>query len=126
MGVGTPENIIEAVWRGVDFFDCVMPSRNARHGTLFTSQGIVNINNAKYERDDTPLDPNCTCHTCRNFSKGYLRHLFKANEILALRLAVIHNLHFYNQLMAEIRTAIENDTFDAFRIEKIGKLSQRI
>jgi len=126
MGVGTPENIIEAVWRGIDFFDCVMPSRNARHGTLFTSQGIVNINNAKYERDDTPLDPNCTCHTCRNFSKGYLRHLFKANEILALRLAVIHNLHFYNQLMAEIRTAIENDTFDAFRIEKIGKLSQRI
>ena len=126
MGVGTPENIIEAVWRGVDFFDCVMPSRNARHGTLFTSQGIVNINNAKYERDDTPLDPNCTCHTCRNFSKGYLRHLFKANEILALRLAVIHNLHFYNQLMADIRTAIENDAFDAFRIEKIGKLSQRI
>ena len=126
MGVGTPENIIEAVWRGVDFFDCVMPSRNARHGTLFTSQGIVNINNAKYECDDTPLDPNCTCHTCRNFSKGYLRHLFKANEILALRLAVIHNLHFYNQLMAEIRTAIENDAFDAFRIEKIGKLSQRI
>ncbi len=126
MGVGTPENIIEAVWRGVDFFDCVMPSRNARHGTLFTSQGIVNINNAKYERDDTPLDPNCTCHTCRNFSKGYLRHLFKANEILALRLAVIHNLHFYNQLMADIRTAIENETFDSFRIEKIGKLSQRI
>ncbi len=126
MGVGTPENIIEAVYRGVDFFDCVMPSRNARHGTLFTSQGIVNINNAKYERDDTPLDPNCTCHTCRNFSKGYLRHLFKANEILALRLAVIHNLHFYNNLAADIRKAIEDDRFDAFRLENIGKLSQRI
>ena len=126
MGVGTPENIIEAVYRGVDFFDCVMPSRNARHGTLFTSQGIVNINNAKYERDDTTLDPNCTCHTCRNFSKGYLRHLFKANEILALRLAVIHNLHFYNKLAADIRKAIEDDRFDAFRLENIGKLSQRI
>ena len=126
MGVGTPENIIEAVYRGVDFFDCVMPSRNARHGTLFTSQGIVNINNAKYERDDTPLDPNCTCHTCRNFSKGYLRHLFKANEILALRLAVIHNLHFYNNLAADIRKAIEDDRFDAFRLENIVKLSQRI
>ncbi len=126
MGVGTPENIIEAVYRGVDFFDCVMPSRNARHGTLFTSQGIVNINNAKYERDDTPLDPHCTCHTCRNFSKGYLRHLFKANEILALRLAVIHNLHFYNNLAADIRKAIEDDRFDAFRLENIGRLSQRI
>ncbi|MBE7032329.1 MAG: tRNA guanosine(34) transglycosylase Tgt [Ruminococcaceae bacterium] len=126
MGVGTPENIIEAVYRGVDFFDCVMPSRNARHGTLFTSLGVVNINNAKYERDDTPLDPNCTCHTCRNFSKGYLRHLFKANEILALRLAVIHNLHFYNKLAADIREAIECDRFDAFRLENIGKLSQRI
>ncbi len=126
MGVGTPENIIEAVYRGVDFFDCVMPSRNARHGTLFTSNGIVNINNAKYERDDTPLDPNCSCHTCRNFSKGYLRHLFKANEILALRLAVIHNLYFYNKLLADIRSAIDNDKFDEFRRENIQKLSQRI
>ncbi len=126
MGVGTPENIIEAVYRGVDFFDCVMPSRNARHGTLFTSEGIVNINNAKYERDSSPLDKNCTCHTCRNFSKGYLRHLFKANEILALRLAVIHNLYFYNNLMADIRQAIEEDRFDRFRLEAIGRLSQRI
>ncbi len=126
MGVGTPENIIEAVYRGVDFFDCVMPSRNARHGTLFTSEGIVNINNAKYERDESPLDKNCTCHTCRNFSKGYLRHLFKANEILALRLAVIHNLHFYNNLMADIRKAIEEDRFEQFRLENIGRLSQRI
>ena len=126
MGVGTPENIIEAVYRGVDFFDCVMPSRNARHGTLFTSQGIININNAKYERDDTPLDKHCTCHTCRNFSKGYLRHLFKANEILALRLAVIHNLHFYNNLMKDIRDAIDEDRFESFRRENVGKLSTRI
>lgn len=126
MGVGTPENIIEAVYRGVDFFDCVMPSRNARHGTLFTSEGVVNINNAKYERDDSPLDRNCNCHTCRNFSKGYLRHLFKANEILALRLAVIHNLYFYNKLAADIRQAIDDDRFEQFRIENIGKLSQRI
>ena len=126
MGVGTPENIIEAVYRGVDFFDCVMPSRNARHGTLFTSQGIVNINNAKYEKDDTPLDPMCNCHTCRNFSKGYLRHLFKANEILALRLAVIHNLAFYNNLLADIRSALDNGCFEDFRSANIGKLSQRI
>ena len=126
MGVGTPENIIEAVYRGVDFFDCVMPSRNARHGTLFTSQGIININNAKYERDASPLDKHCTCHTCRNFSKGYLRHLFKANEILALRLAVIHNLHFYNNLMKDIRDAIDENRFESFRRENIGKLSTRI
>ncbi len=126
MGVGTPENIIEAVYRGVDFFDCVMPSRNARHGTLFTSEGIVNINNAKYETDDSPLDKNCNCHTCRNFSKGYLRHLFKANEILALRLAVIHNLSFYNKLAEDIRTALDNGCFADFRREKIGVLSQRI
>ena len=126
MGVGTPENIIEAVYRGVDFFDCVMPSRNARHGTLFTSEGIVNINNAKYETDDSPLDRNCNCHTCRNFSKGYLRHLFKANEILALRLAVIHNLSFYNKLAEDIRTALDNGCFADFRNEKIGVLSQRI
>lgn len=126
MGVGTPANIIEAVYRGIDFFDCVMPSRNARHGTLFTSEGIVNINNAKYETDDSPLDRNCNCHTCRNFSKAYLRHLFKANEILALRLAVIHNLSFYNNLAADIRNAIENDSFAEFRREKTAILSRRI
>lgn len=126
MGVGTPANIIEAVYRGVDFFDCVMPSRNARHGTLFTSEGIVNINNAKYETDDSPLDRNCNCHTCRNFSKAYLRHLFKANEILALRLGVIHNLSFYNNLMADIRNALDNGCFADFRREKIPVLSRRI
>ena len=126
MGVGTPSNIIESVARGVDMFDCVMPSRNARHGTLFTSEGIVNINNAKYERDDSPLDKNCSCHTCRNFSKGYLRHLFKANEILALRLAVIHNLSFYNNLVADIRTALDEDRFGEFRKEKTEVLARRI
>ena len=126
MGVGTPANIIEGVYRGVDFFDCVMPSRNARHGTLFTSEGIININNAKYETDDTPLDKNCNCHTCRNFSKGYLRHLFKANEILAMRLAVIHNLSFYNKLAEDIRDALDNGYFEEFRRKNIDILSRRI
>ncbi|MDR0930180.1 MAG: tRNA guanosine(34) transglycosylase Tgt [Clostridiales bacterium] len=115
MGVGTPQNILEAVSRGVDFFDCVMPSRNARHAHLFTSQGKVNIKNAKYERDDTPLDPQCTCETCQNYSKGYLRHLFKSKEILALRLCVIHNLTFYNKLMEDIRNSIANDNFNQFK-----------
>ncbi len=126
MGVGTPVNILEAVDRGVDFFDCVMPSRNARHGTMFTSLGILNIRNAKYERDDTPLDPNCGCHTCKNFSKAYLRHLFKANEMLAMRLAVIHNLYFYNNMMHEIRDSLENGTFKEYKNSKIGVLDVRI
>ncbi len=126
MGVGTPVNILEAVDRGVDFFDCVMPSRNARHGTMFTSLGILNIRNAKYERDDTPLDPNCGCHTCKNFSKAYLRHLFKANEMLAMRLAVIHNLYFYNNMMQEIRDSLENGTFKEYKNSKIGVLDVRI
>lgn len=126
MGVGTPVNIIEGVYRGIDFFDCVMPSRNARHGTLFTSQGIININNAKYETDSSPIDPSCGCHTCRNFSKGYLRHLLKAGEVLGLRLAVIHNMYFYNNLAAEIRNALDNDTFEEYRKEKIEVLSKRI
>lgn len=126
MGVGTPVNIIEAVSRGVDFFDCVMPSRNARHGTLFTSQGIINIRNAKYERDDLPVDSACGCHTCRNFSKAYLRHLFKANEMLAMRLAVTHNLFFYNNLMQEIRSALDSGTFDSYKKSKVGVLNRRI
>ncbi len=126
MGVGTPVNIIEAVSRGVDFFDCVMPSRNARHGTIFTSAGIVNILNAKYERADTPLDAECNCPTCRNFSKAYIRHLFKAKEMLAMRLAVIHNLYFYNNLMEEIRKAIDNDYFESYKNSKIDILSRRI
>ncbi len=126
MGVGTPVNIIEAVDRGVDFFDCVMPSRNARHGTLFTSKGIVNIRNAKYERDDSPVDLSCRCHTCRNFSKSYLRHLFKANEMLAMRLAVIHNLSFYNNMMQEIRDALDNGEFDKYKQSRVGVLDKRI
>ena len=126
MGVGTPANIIEAVARGIDFFDCVMPARNARHGHIFTSQGILNIKNAKYELDTTPLDPECDCPTCRNFSKGYIRHLYKAGEMLGMRLCVTHNLYFYNKLMADIRAAIENDTFDAFRAEKVALYEKRI
>lgn len=126
MGVGTPVNIIEAVSRGVDFFDCVMPSRNARHGTIFTSKGIVNIRNAKYERNDTPLDENCNCHTCKNFSKSYLRHLFKANEMLAMRLAVIHNLYFYNNMMQEIRDALDNGTFNEYKASRVEVLNTRI
>ncbi len=126
MGVGTPLNILEAVERGVDFFDCVMPSRNARHATMFTSEGIVNLLNQKYERDDTPLDSNCGCHTCRNYSKAYLRHLFKAKEMLGMRLAVIHNLYFYNHLMEEIRAALDADVFTAYKKEKVEKLGRRL
>jgi queuine tRNA-ribosyltransferase len=126
MGVGTPVNIIEAVARGVDFFDCVMPSRNARHGHIFTSQGILNLFNVKYERDDRPLDEHCQCPTCQNFSRAYIRHLFKAKEMLAMRLAVMHNLYFYNHLMEEIRAAIDNDTFASYRQEKTAVLGKRI
>jgi len=126
MGVGTPANIIEAVSRGIDFFDCVMPARNARHGHIFTSQGILNIKNAKYELDTTPLDPECDCPTCRNFSKGYIRHLYKAGEMLGMRLCVTHNLYFYNKLMADIREAIENDTFESFKAEKVVLYDKRI
>ena len=126
MGVGTPVNIIEAVSRGIDFFDCVMPARNARHGHIFTSQGILNIKNAKYELDTTPLDPECDCPTCRNFSKGYIRHLYKAGEMLGMRLCVTHNLYFYNKLMADIRNAIDNDTFESFKSEKVALYEKRI
>jgi len=126
MGVGTPVNILEAVERGVDFFDCVMPSRNARHATIFTSQGIINLMNAKYELDDSPIDPECDCHVCRNFSKAYIRHLFKAKEMLALRLAVMHNLYFYNNLTEQIRAALDNGNFASFKKEKVEILGQRI
>lgn len=115
MGVGTPANILEAVERGVDFFDCVMPSRNARHGHLFTSEGIVNIHNKKYERDGAPVDTQCGCELCRCYSRGYLRHLFKAGEMLGMRLAVLHNLTFYNKLMADIRTHLDAGTFGQFK-----------
>ena len=107
MGVGTPSNIIEGVARGVDFFDCVMPARNARHGKLFTWQGTMNIKNAQYKLDDGPIDPQCDCPVCRKFSRAYLRHLFTAQEMLGMRLAVLHNLYFYNNMMTEIRTALD-------------------
>ena len=126
MGVGTPGNIIEGVYRGVDLFDCVMPSRNARHGHLFTWNGIININNQKYERDDTPIDETCQCPTCQSFSKAYIRHLFKAKEMLAMRLCVMHNLYFYNHLMEEIRLALDEDRFDAFRAQYVDLLDRRI
>ena len=126
MGVGTPANILEAVQRGVDFFDCVMPSRNARHGHLFTSKGIININNNKYELDDSPIDSKCDCELCRNYSRAYLRHLFKAKEILGMRLAVVHNMRFYNRLMENIRQNLENGTFKKFKDEHIEIYSTRI
>ena len=126
MGVGTPGNILEGVSRGVDLFDCVMPSRNARHGQLFTKKGVININNAKYARDDSPIDNSCTCSTCRNYSRSYVRHLFKSNEILAMRLAVIHNLHFYNNLMEEIRFNLENGSFTDYKNEYTDLLDTRI
>ncbi|HIW54952.1 MAG TPA: tRNA guanosine(34) transglycosylase Tgt [Candidatus Ruthenibacterium merdigallinarum] len=126
MGVGTPGNILEGVRRGVDLFDCVMPSRNARHGHLFTWNGIINIKNAKYELDEAPLDASCDCECCRNFSRAYLRHLFKADEMLGMRLAVIHNLHFYNTLLQRIRDALDDGSFDAFYRRYVDLLDTRI
>ena len=126
MGVGTPSNIIEGVARGVDFFDCVMPARNARHGHLFTSQGIINIKNAKYQLDDGPIDPQCQCPVCQGYSRAYLRHLFKAEEMLAMRFAVTHNLYFYNHLLQQIRDALDQGNFEAFRRENSEKLGKRI
>ena len=126
MGVGTPSNIIEGVARGVDFFDCVMPARNARHGKLFTWQGTMNIKNAKYKLDDSPIDPECDCPVCRNFSRSYIRHLFAAEEILAMRLTVMHNLYFYNKLTEKIRDALDAGRFEAFRAAYSEKLSQKI
>ena len=126
MGVGTPGNILEAVSRGVDLFDCVMPSRNARHGHLFTWNGIININNAKYERDLSPIDDSCGCPTCKSFSRAYIRHLFKSKEMLAMRLCVMHNLYFYNNLMDRIRDSIENDEFDLFKDKYVDLLDTRI
>lgn len=121
MGVGTPGNIIESVWRGVDFFDCVMPARNGRHGHLFTWEGIINIKNAKYERDEGPIAPGCGCPVCRRYSRAYVRHLFKAEEMLAMRFAVTHNLWFYNDLMSRIRQALDEGRFAAFR-ERYAKI----
>ena len=126
MGVGTPSNIIEAVARGVDFFDCVMPARNARHGRLFTWSGAVNMKNAKYARDERPIDPACDCPVCRRYSRAYVHHLFKAEEMLAMRLSVMHNLYFYNKLAEHIRAAIDADAFGDFRAEYSEKLAHKI
>lgn len=126
MGVGTPGNILEGVSRGVDLFDCVMPSRNARHGHLFTKKGIININNSKYILDDSPIDDECSCPVCKRYSRGYIRHLMKANEMLGMRLAVMHNLYFYNNLMSEIRYNLENGSFDDYKNEYCVKLDTRI
>lgn len=126
MGVGTPGNIIEAVYRGVDLFDCVMPSRNARHGHLNTWQGIINIKNLKYERDERPIDPECDCPVCRNFSRAYIRHLQKADEMLGMRLAVMHNLYFYNRLMERIREALDQGKYQQFYDQYAKVLDQRI
>ena len=126
MGVGTPGNIIEAVYRGVDLFDCVMPSRNARHGHLNTWQGVINIKNLKYERDERPIDPECDCPVCRNFSRAYIRHLQKADEMLGMRLAVMHNLYFYNRLMERIREALDQGRYQEFYNRYAKVLDQRI
>ena len=126
MGVGTPSNIIEAVARGVDFFDCVMPARNARHAKLFTWEGAINLKNAKYERDMQPIDPACDCPVCRRYSRAYLRHLFKAEEMLAMRLSVMHNLYFYNKLMERIRQALDEGRFEEFRRTYSERLDRRI
>ena len=126
MGVGTPQNILEAVERGVDFFDCVITSRNARHANLFTDIGVLNLNNKKFEKDDRPLQEGCQCPACKNYSRGYIRHLIKAKEMLGMRLCVLHNLHFYNDLMEKIRTAIEENRFASFKAEALEKMNNRV
>lgn len=126
MGVGTPINILEAVDRGIDFFDCVMPARNARHCNLFTSAGYMNLKNEKFEKDLRPIDETCGCPACKNYSRAYIRHLFKAKEMLAMRLCVLHNLYFYNNLMSDIRKAIENDDYDNFKRERIETYQKRV
>ena len=119
MGVGTPANILEAVDRGVDFFDCVYPSRNGRHGHVYTNQGKLNLFNAKYETDDRPIEEGCGCPACRNHSRAYIRHLLKAKEMLGMRLCVLHNLYFYNTMMEEIRLAIEEQRYQSYKKSKL-------
>ena len=126
MGVGTPVNILEAVHRGVDMFDCVMPTRNARHANVFTWQGRRNMMNEKYTLDENPLDTECDCPVCRNFTRAYIRHLFKSGEMLAMRLCVMHNVYFYNTLLMKIRETIENDTFEEFYQKYVPVLDKRI
>lgn len=126
MGVGTPTNILEAVYRGVDLFDCVMPSRNARHGHVFTDEGCRNLLNAKYTLDELPIDPACNCPVCQKYSRAYIHHLFKAGEMLAMRLAVMHNLYFYNNLMERIRNSLDTGTFEDFYNMYSQKFNKRI
>lgn len=126
MGVGTPANLLEAVRRGVDLFDCVMPTRNARHGHAFTMEGCRNMLNAKYTLDEAPLDETCDCPVCRRFTRAYIHHLFKAGEMLAMRLTVMHNLYFYNHLLAKIRDALDEGRFEAFYKENIETVGRRI
>ncbi len=123
MGVGTPENILESVERGVDFFDCVYPSRNARHAHLYTNFGKINLLNAKYEKDDTPIEPGCACPTCQRYTKAYIRHLLKAKEMLGMRLCVMHNLYFYNHMMEEIRDAIDENRFASYKKDKLERMN---
>ncbi|MCL2361156.1 MAG: tRNA guanosine(34) transglycosylase Tgt [Defluviitaleaceae bacterium] len=121
MGVGTPENLLEAVARGIDFFDCVLPARNGRHGHVYTSRGKINLHNACHKLDNEPIDPDCGCPACKDFSRAYIWHLFKAKEMLAMRLCVLHNLYFYNKLMADIRLAIDESRFDTFKTESLSR-----
>lgn len=126
MGVGLPENILEAVDRGVDFFDCVLPARNGRHGHVFTNSGRLNLNNARFETDDAPIDSTCKCPTCSSYTRGYIRHLFKAKEMLAMRLCVLHNLHFYNTMMEEIRDALDKGTFSEYKERKLAMVRGKL
>lgn len=125
MGVGTPENILEAVERGVDFFDCVYPTRNARHGHVYTDEGRLNLFNAQYEKDDRPIEEHCGCHACKNHSRAYIRHLLKAKEMLGARLCVLHNLYFYNRMMKEIRDAIEQKRYSEYKKNKINNMRRK-
>lgn len=124
MGVGTPANILEGVERGVDFFDCVYPSRNGRHGHLYTNRGKLNLFNAKFELDDQPIEPGCDCPTCRNYSRAYIRHLLKAKEMLGMRLCVLHNLYFYNTMMQEIRDALDEGNFASYKKQKLERMQE--
>lgn len=126
MGVGTPANILEAVERGVDFFDCVYPSRNGRHGHVYTNQGKLNLFNAKYELDEAPIEEGCQCPACRTYSRAYIRHLLKAKEMLGMRLCVLHNLYFYNTMMKEIRQAIEEGNYQDYKSAKLESMSKNI
>ena len=124
MGVGTPANILEAVERGIDFFDCVYPSRNGRHGHLYTKRGHINLLNARYELDNTPIEEGCNCPACRRYSKSYIRHLLKSGEMLGMRLCVLHNLYFYNHMMEDIRTALDEDRFDTFKKDMLESMME--